>query len=100
MISGEADPERPDDEGLLAQVREPSAGPGERVAAGEIRGIVLREIAAMDEKYRSILYPRLVGEQSSEEIGRALGMNASSVRMRLFRGIRLLRKVLKRFEIG
>lgn len=100
MVSGEADPERPDDEGLLAHLREPSASPGEQAAAGELRGIVLREIAGMDEKYRSILYLRLVGEQSSEEIGRALGLNASSVRMRLFRGIRLLRKMLKRFEIG
>lgn len=99
MVSGEADPLR-ETEGLLAQAREPSPGPGERAAAAELRGLILREISRLDEKFRTILYLRLIGEQSSDEIARHLGLGSSSVRMRLFRGIRLLRKVLSRSEIG
>jgi RNA polymerase sigma factor (sigma-70 family) len=99
MISGEGDPER-GEEGLLAQAREPSAGPAQHAMTAEMRDRILREIAGMDEKFRTILHLRLIGEQSTEEIARSLGIGASSVRMRLFRGIRMLRKVLKQFEIG
>lgn len=100
MVSGEADPERIDSEGLLALAREPSAGPGEQASASETRGMILREIEKMDEKYRAILYLRLMGEQSTEEIARALQMDPPGVRMRIFRGMRILRKLLIKLEIG
>jgi RNA polymerase sigma factor (sigma-70 family) len=100
LVSGEPDPERSGDEGLLAQARDPGATPGEQASLAESQALVLREIARMDEKYRTILHLRLIGEQNSEEIARHLGMRPSGVRMRLFRGMRILRKALKKFEIG
>ena len=100
MVSGEADPQREGDEGMLAQASDPAAPPDERVMRAELQALVLGEIARMDEKYRTILHLRLIGEQNSEEIARLLGMRPSGVRMRLFRGLRILRKALKKFGIG
>ena len=86
--------------GLLSQMAEPSPHPGQLAAAAQTRQIVLQEIAGMKEKYRDILYLRLLGEESSDAIARRLGLRESAVRMRLFRGMRLLRKSLKKHGLG
>jgi len=85
---------------LLSQRAEPSPHPGQLAAAAQTRQIILDEIAGMKEKYRDILYFRLLGEESSDEIARRLGLRESAVRMRLFRGMRLLRKALGKQGLG
>ena len=60
----------------------------------------MREIARMNDKYRTVLYLRLLGEETVDEIARRVGLRTDSVRMRLFRGMRRIRKALKKQGIG
>jgi RNA polymerase sigma-70 factor (ECF subfamily) len=85
---------------LLCQMAEPSPHPGQLAVAAQTRQIILEEIAGMKENYRDILYWRLLGEETSDAIARRLGLRESAVRMRLFRGMRLLRKALKKHGLG
>ena len=92
----------PDEEenDILDKLKDPSAGPGERTAAAQSRHLILEQIAGMKEKYRSVIYRRLVGEESIETIARQMGLKESTVRMRWLRGVRILRKTLIKHGIG
>lgn len=61
----------------------------------ETRNIVTETIAEMPDKYRDILYLRLIDEEPPSRIAQQLGMNESSVRSRLLRGLGRLRKALR-----
>lgn len=80
----------------VAHIPSTTADPAQEASTSQTRGIVMREIARLGEKYRLILYWRLIGEETTEEIARCLNVKDQTVRMRLYRGIRLLRKALKR----
>jgi len=75
---------------------DPAPDPSEVAANSQLRLAVLEEISRMKDRYRSVLLPRLVGEESTEEIAHRLGLKVDTVRMRLLRGMRKLRKALTR----
>lgn len=80
----------------LDALHDPSPDPAEAMANAQIRLAVVEEIARMKDRYRSVLMPRLVGEESTEEIAQRLGLKLDTARMRLLRGMRKLRKALIR----
>ncbi len=80
----------------LENFPDPSPGPADRLMARQEREIVLEELARLGEKYRVVLYMRLVGEESSSDIARLLGVAPDAVRKRLLRGMEQLRKGLRR----
>lgn len=75
------------------------ASPRDQATFSETQMVVLREIEKMGEKYRMLLYCRLIGEESVAEIALRLGIKENAIRMRLFRGMKLLRKSLKKYGI-
>jgi RNA polymerase sigma-70 factor (ECF subfamily) len=70
--------------------------PAARAADSQLRAATLAAIEAMPERYRIVLYLRLIHEDSSAEIARRLGAKESAVRMRLQRGLARLREELAR----
>ena len=82
--------------GGLDEYHDPSPSPAESASRSQLRLLVLEEISRMKERYRCVLMPRLVGEDSTEEIAERLGLKTDTVRMRLLRGMRTLRKALTR----
>ena len=71
-------------------------GPREEAALAELREIVVDTLASMGERYRTILYMRVIDEQSLLQIAKTLGLAEGTVRVRLFRGLKKLRKALIR----
>lgn len=84
----------------LEQVGDPSEGADRKARHKELQSIVIREIGNLSDGLRAIVSMRLIGEQSTAEIARELGMKESAVRMRAFRGLKALRKSLERCGIG
>jgi RNA polymerase sigma-70 factor (ECF subfamily) len=85
---------------ILEITKDPSVGPGECTAAAQSRHLILEKIAGLKEKHRSVIYRRLIGEESIDAIARQMGLKESTVRMRWLRGIRILRKTLLKCGIG
>ncbi len=56
-------------------------------------------IGELDEKYRDVLYLRLVEEMSEKQIAQTLGRNYGTVKMQFKRGRVLLIKLLKEKEV-
>jgi len=83
----------------MLDVADTAPNPASRAAEQETGQTVLRAIAALREKYRVVLYLRLVDEISLCEIAERLGLKESTVRMRLQRGLTQLRKSLKHLEL-
>jgi RNA polymerase sigma-70 factor (ECF subfamily) len=100
LISGEQTAEDPEGEGLLARIPSGAADPRRQAHDAETRSIIMREIAALGERFSTVIYLRLIEGLSTDEIARRLGMTSPSTRMRLFRGMRRLRKSLKKLGIG
>jgi len=76
-----------------------SPDPLHLASLSQVKSLVLSEMECMGEKYRSVLYWRLLGEESTAEIAIRLRMRENTVRMRLFRGLKILRKALKKHGI-
>lgn len=100
LVTGERPDAEAGEDGLLAQFPSPAADPGRQAHAAETRAIILREIDALGEKFSVVLHLRLFEELASEEIAGRLGLTSTGVRMRLFRGLRRLRKALQKHGIG
>jgi len=77
----------------------PVLDPSRLAMLSQTKGIVLHEMEIMSEKYRSILHWRLIGNESAAEIAARMNLRESTVRMRLFRGLKLLRKALRKYGI-
>jgi RNA polymerase sigma-70 factor (ECF subfamily) len=75
---------------------DPSPGQSERLRMAETRRLVLKSIGELREKYRVVLYLRLIEELECAEIARRLQLKESAVKMRIKRGLEQLRaKLLK-----
>jgi RNA polymerase sigma-70 factor, ECF subfamily len=88
----------PDDDNIRPWEWERDRRPGPRQLASEseTRNVVFEEIGRLGDKYRDVLHMRLLGESTTEEIAEQLGLLTVTARMRLYRGMGMLRKALKR----
>lgn len=76
----------PDD--LPATARQP---PGEQL---ELRREILRAMNKLSPRLRAVVLLALVEEEPYGRIAEALGISESAVKLRVFRGVRILRKTL------
>lgn len=76
----------------LSRQDDTSRGPRERASSMETENIVHDAISNMGDTYREILHMRLFGEETPQAIAHRLGLRESTVRMRLLRGLKKLRK--------
>jgi len=69
-----------------------------RIAIGDslTRVAVLNAVARLPDRYRVVVYMHLFAEEAPAEIAARLGMNESTARTRLQRGLDKLRGVLRR----
>jgi RNA polymerase sigma-70 factor (ECF subfamily) len=67
--------------------------PGEQ---GELRQQILAALQKLSPRLRGAVLLALVEEEPYEEIARALGISMNAVKVRVFRGVRILRKELLR----
>lgn len=80
---------------LLDLAEEPAAlARPDPVEQGELRGTILRAMDRLSPQVRATVLLALVEEQSYETIAEALGISVNAVKVRVFRGVRILRKEL------
>jgi RNA polymerase sigma-70 factor, ECF subfamily len=72
----------------------PEASPEEKVSESEMRGLLEQAIARLPEAYRSVLLLRDVEEISIEEVARMLNLTEATVKVRLHRARRTLRRTI------
>jgi RNA polymerase sigma-70 factor (ECF subfamily) len=78
----------PDDPPEIAQ-------PHQRLAErNELRRVIFHGINGLSPKLRVVVLLALVEEEPYENIAQALGISVSAVKVRVFRGVRILRKEL------
>jgi len=82
-----------DDAGI--ELHEPAPGPESLAHASQLGGRILQALDALSEPGRSVVILREIQGLSYQEIGEALEMPMSSVRVTLHRGRRRLREELK-----
>ena len=75
---------------------EEGKGPDAQVETEELMEAVHYGMSKLNDKMRIIVHLRLWEELSSREIAKRLGLKESAVRMRLQRGLRLLRNNLRK----
>ena len=83
-------------ESALDSLADTDASAGDGTDAGETASAVLAAIRALPESYRETLLLRLVAGLSGPEIAARTGLTHGSVRVNLFRGMKLLRERLAR----
>jgi len=76
--------------------QEPSASSAEQA---ELRGKILAAINCLSPKLRVAVLLALIEEEPYEEIAYALGISANAVKVRVFRGVRILRRELARVGV-
>ncbi|MCE5228621.1 sigma-70 family RNA polymerase sigma factor [bacterium] len=79
----------PDDDPI-----DPAPGPRDLLSESELQRRVRDAIGRMRDRYRTVLYLRLIAEEEPQAIARRLGLKESTVRMRLMRGLEQLRNRL------
>ncbi|MEZ6021570.1 MAG: sigma-70 family RNA polymerase sigma factor, partial [Planctomycetota bacterium] len=72
----------------------PVAGPGQVAAEREFRALVEDSVGGLPAGYAEAVRPYLEYGKSPAEIATALGISANAARVRLHRGLKLLRKAL------
>jgi RNA polymerase sigma-70 factor (ECF subfamily) len=95
LVQSSSDPDAEEQE-LLDNFADPAPNPAERLRQTEFARILAQSMGKLSDKYRVLLYLRHHEEITVPEIARRLGLKESAVKMRLMRGLRLLRKELKR----
>lgn len=73
--------------------RQQGADPGE---VAELRMQLLRAMESLSPKLRAVVLLALVEEEPYQTIAEALGISAAAVKLRVFRGVRILRKQLSK----
>ena len=74
----------------------PDAPKADLVHQSELRGAILGAIHRLSPRLRVAVLLALVEEQPYENIAQALGISVNAVKVRVFRGVRVLRKELER----
>jgi len=74
----------------------PAAPKADLVHQSELRGAILRAIHGLSPRLRVAVLLALVEEEPYEDIAEALGISLNAVKVRVFRGVRILRKELER----
>lgn len=77
-----------------------NADPARSAAQEELQHIVQLAIGELKERYRLILYLRLIDEKSNKEIAQLTGLKENAVRTRFSRGLDVLRKSLIKKGLG
>lgn len=83
-IAGPVDEQHPTDD----------AGPAESLAEDEERDAVLAAVDRLKPEYRAVIVLRYFVDQSHEDMGQALGIDAKTVKSRLFTARQLLKDSL------
>lgn len=81
---------------LVDSGADPVGAAGER----ELKEMVRLAIGRLNDRYRLIVYLRLLEEKSNREIAGLMGLNEDVVRKRFSRGLGVLRKSLKKKGLG
>jgi RNA polymerase sigma-70 factor, ECF subfamily len=71
---------------------DPSDGAHKKIVNDAEIGIAIGTINHLDEKYRDVVYMRLIEDMSMDEIGRSLGISANTATVRFHRGMKQLEK--------
>jgi RNA polymerase sigma-70 factor (ECF subfamily) len=66
------------------------------VQQSELKAIILRAVHELSPRLRAAVLLALVEEEPYENIAEALGISVNAVKVRVFRGVRILRKELQR----
>jgi RNA polymerase sigma-70 factor (ECF subfamily) len=66
------------------------------VQQSELHRVILRAMNRLSPRLRAAVLLALVEEEPYEEIARALGISVNAVKVRVFRGVRILRKELEK----
>lgn len=82
------------------EVADTNAGPLADASYGQLRKMVIDALGRMGDTYRTVLYLRLIEGVAPQQIARQLGLKESTVRMRLMRGLKRLRKILNKKGLG
>jgi len=69
-------------------------GPAESLASDQDRNAVLEAVDRLKPEYRAVIVLRYFADQSYEDIGQALGIDARTVKSRLFTARQLLKDLL------
>lgn len=77
----------------------PAAAKPDGAVQDETRRALQRAFASLPPRLRIVVQLGLVEEEPYQAIGEALGISVSAVKLRMFRGVRLLRKKLERMGI-
>ena len=72
----------------------PQPSPEERLVSSERAREITTAVEQLPDRQRTVFTLCHIAEQSTAEIGRALGLSEATVRVHLFRAIRKLRKLL------
>ena len=83
-----------DDEELSFEVSDPGEGPQEAAERAELRQAIQRGLQTLPEGYRAALVLRELHQLSYDEIARATDTDLGTVKSRISRGRKLLRKIL------
>jgi RNA polymerase sigma-70 factor (ECF subfamily) len=74
----------------LADVTEPRIGPAGETDAAELRGVVRRAVAALNEKHRAVVVLRMFQDLSTRDTAKMLGVPEGTVLSRLSRAMQEL----------
>lgn len=77
----------------------PAAAKPDGAVQDETRHAIRQAMASLSPKLRIVVQLGLVEEEPYHAIGEALGISVSAVKLRMFRGVRLLRKKLEQMGI-
>jgi len=72
-----------------------AANPEQQAARGELRAIIEREVEALPAHFRAVFMMRTIEQMSIEDTAACLGIPPETVKTRLFRANRLLRRALR-----
>jgi RNA polymerase sigma-70 factor (ECF subfamily) len=74
----------------------PDRSKPDAVEQSEMRDAIARAVRRLSPRLRAAVLLALVEEQPYEDIAQALGISVNAVKVRVFRGVRILRKELEK----